>query len=41
MPFLTKKHVVILSDRDPQPAAFAGWGGGAKDLWIPALQINC
>jgi len=24
--------IVILSDRGPQPAAFAGWGGEAKDL---------
>ncbi len=30
--------LVILSDRGPQPAAFAGWGGGARDLLYLATK---
>src|SRR5271167_1984091 len=31
---------VIPSDRGPQPAAFAGWGGEARDLQFAEYQTN-
>jgi hypothetical protein len=37
----TSESIVILSDRAPSPAAFAGWGGGAKDLLLPRQPHAC
>jgi hypothetical protein len=39
-PAVILSELFTLSDRGPQPAAFAGWGGGAKDLLYLATKMH-